>query len=826
MEYETFNSETQQKETRTATAQVDVGTPKLIRNGGSTFLFWREDGKTLKYLNVSEMLNAKVAGNAEDHDGISAETKDGDACDAYYWKYAVQSDGTFAVDAVTGKAYVPNAIKVDFGSALTDSDIEITDYEVITDKDDNLYVVWTDNVAKKDQSPEEPGGSYTTTAQEIYAAAMIRQDPKTVSATNGDETVTTETQTARWSKPYRITRDDEYNDGVALALDENGGLIIVHNRYSKETAKSEEEVMSLVQEGKIGLTQDNEGNIYAATLSYNSTVTLSVTRCEKVGSLEATVFEFSDTKPVAGETVKVTAAVENVGLIDAEGCEIEFYEYKDGIRGNKIGETRDYDETITVNTARRVSFLWTVPEDGAEGYSIEAVIREKNPNGGFYDSISSYSDAFVAAPDYYITITDAVQEGDQFRVGYRVANRGNAPAADGTTLSLELQGLYGGLDSERYGNVKDGVLYSADVTDKLNTKTVTVNGDTGTGTVVKSVLEEEQYVTIPASVFRFCGYDAIKLFLTDPDGSVIAESDQKLVAMDAPMNLSLHGGNDLNMNVGDSVSAKLGYDTTAFVNNGKVVYTTDDPNVAEVDENGNVTAVAGGTTTLTATVLPSGRSESITVTVNKVNAEDCDKGEYCPLTGFTDLDKAMWYHNGIHWALEEGVMAGTGATTFSPNTATTRAMLVTMLWSMEGKPEPEKTATFTDVKAGSWYEKAVLWASQEELTAGTSATTFSPNEELTREQLATFLRRYAEYKGADVSASKDLAGYTDAGQISSWAVNAVKWAVAVGIISGTSETTLSPKKSATRAEVATMLMRCCTNVTAPKKHVFSMKNFK
>ena len=212
--------------------------------------------------------------------------------------------------------------------------------------------------------------------------------------------------------------------------------------------------------------------------------------------------------------------------------------------------------------------------------------------------------------------------------------------------------------------------------------------------------------------------------------------------------------------------------------------------------------------------------------------EECPKDDTCPMSAFTDVDMNAWYHDGVHWALDEGIMVGTGDTTFSPNTATTRAMLVTMLWRMEGesvgagvldgsdtsllegggtRSVTEGVCPFTDVVPGSWYEQAVLWAAETGITAGTSATTFSPNDELTREQLATFLRRYAAYKGLDVSASADLSGYTDAGSISDFALESVRWAVAVGILKGTSGTTLSPKKSATRAEVASMLMRYHTN---------------
>ena len=261
----------------TATRQVEVGAPKLIRNGGNTFLFWREDGETLKYLNVTEMMNAKVAAVANPD-----ENKESD------WTYAVQSNGTFATDAATGITYAPRAQKVDFGSALTEDAIHITDYEVMADKDDNLYVVWTDTVTN--EVTNEIGETRPVTAQEIYASALIHQEAKTITGTaeNG-ATVTDSTQTARWSKPYRLTRENAFNDGIALALDKDGGLIIVHNQYTKKTAQSEAEVMKLLDEGKIGLTQDAEGNYYAATIEYNSPVSLMVTRCDTRSSPSLTI---------------------------------------------------------------------------------------------------------------------------------------------------------------------------------------------------------------------------------------------------------------------------------------------------------------------------------------------------------------------------------------------------------------------------------------------------------------------------------------------------------------------------------------------------------
>ena len=220
---------------------------------------------------------------------------------------------------------------------------------------------------------------------------------------------------------------------------------------------------------------------------------------------------------------------------------------------------------------------------------------------------------------------------------------------------------------------------------------------------------------------------------------------------------------------------------------------------------GSMEDLADGTTTLTATILPSGRTKRVQVTVG----EGCKQDAGCPISRFTDASPAAWYHDGVHWALEEGVMNGVGNNKFAPDSPTSRAMIVTMLYRMEGEPEAGGVSTFKDVPAGRWYTEAVNWAFANEIVNGYSAEKFGPDNDLTREQLVTILERYAKYKGMDVSKGEEayLTGFTDADQISDWAVKAFRWAVDAGIIRGVSDTRLSPKTDATRAQVATMLMR-------------------
>ncbi len=183
----------------------------------------------------------------------------------------------------------------------------------------------------------------------------------------------------------------------------------------------------------------------------------------------------------------------------------------------------------------------------------------------------------------------------------------------------------------------------------------------------------------------------------------------------------------------------------------------------------------------------------------------------CPAEKYTDVDTTQWYHEGVDYVIANGMMNGTGTNIFEPNATTTRGMIVTILYRLEKEPAAG-TSPFTDVDAGQWYAKAVAWAAANGVVNGTSPTIFNPNDPITREQMAAILYRYASFKGYDVTGKADLAGFTDAAQISDYAKDPMSWANQAGLIGGVSATTLQPQGSATRAQVATILMRFCENV--------------
>ena len=170
----------------------------------------------------------------------------------------------------------------------------------------------------------------------------------------------------------------------------------------------------------------------------------------------------------------------------------------------------------------------------------------------------------------------------------------------------------------------------------------------------------------------------------------------------------------------------------------------------------------------------------------------------------------LWFHDATDFVLEKGLFVGTSDTTFEPNRAMNRAMLVTVLWRLEGKPVVPESKAFRDAPKGSWYADAVRWANANQVVAGYGNGLFGPHDPVSREQMVSILYRYAKSKGIDIDVEEkkdSLTEFTDLGQVSNWALPGMKWAVAGGIIKGISPTTLQPSESATRAHVASIFMR-------------------
>ena len=181
---------------------------------------------------------------------------------------------------------------------------------------------------------------------------------------------------------------------------------------------------------------------------------------------------------------------------------------------------------------------------------------------------------------------------------------------------------------------------------------------------------------------------------------------------------------------------------------------------------------------------------------------------------FADVRPGDWFYNDVAYVSEKGIMNGFPGDVFLPNKSTTRGMIVTTLWRMEGEPAADFPLTFADVPAGKWFTKAIQWAAANQIVSGYSPQKFGPNDPITREQMATIFYRYASLKQYDVSGRADLSGFSDVDKLSRWAVTPMSWANSAKLIQGVGGNRLSPTGTATRAQAAAILHRFCEQFNA------------
>lgn len=191
----------------------------------------------------------------------------------------------------------------------------------------------------------------------------------------------------------------------------------------------------------------------------------------------------------------------------------------------------------------------------------------------------------------------------------------------------------------------------------------------------------------------------------------------------------------------------------------------------------------------------------------KPEKQPCDGGANCPTKGFTDVDQTRYYHEAVDQLYQDGIMKGMSDTVYGVDQPMTRGMVVTVLYRMAGSPDVTGTSTFTDLRKGAYYEKAVIWAAENDIAQGYNKATFAPDQTVSRQQMAAFLYRYAKLKGMDVSGQSDLSGFKDNGSVGQYAKTAMAWAVNAGIIQGTATDTLAPTDVLLRQQCAVMLYR-------------------
>ena len=259
----------------------------------------------------------------------------------------------------------------------------------------------------------------------------------------------------------------------------------------------------------------------------------------------------------------------------------------------------------------------------------------------------------------------------------------------------------------------------------------------------------------------------------------------------------------------NSYTVTVPYGTNVTSSSFAIVPNHSGATVGALTRSGNVwsftVTAEDGTTSKTYTVTVSTASLPIPVKPATDNTKPASR------LPFTDVSTSDWFYDDVKFVYENGLFSGTDSRSFSPSASMTRAMLVTVLYRLEGEPAVAGRSSFADVRSGAYYEKAVIWAAANGIVTGTSSTSFSPDAKITREQLAAILYRYAQYKKLDTSASEKLSSFSDAGEMSGYANAALGWAVAERLVNGASGK-LMPKGYAARAQVAAIFHRFVENV--------------
>ena len=246
--------------------------------------------------------------------------------------------------------------------------------------------------------------------------------------------------------------------------------------------------------------------------------------------------------------------------------------------------------------------------------------------------------------------------------------------------------------------------------------------------------------------------------------------------------------------------------------NQKLTYSIKDTSIATIDQNGKITPLKNGETT---------------IIIKTTDGSNITKEIPLKITGiekklpFTDVKKDDWFYSSVEYVYDRGIILGTSETTFNPRTKLTRGMLVTILHRMEGKPEPTTENKFNDVYKALYYYDAIRWATEKGIVHGydDGSGNFGPDDNVTRQDLAVILRNYAQYKGKNVNVTTDLSKYSDGNLVSDYAKTAMQWAIGKGVITGNDTPngrTLTPHANSTRAEVSAMIYNYCTKVKDAK----------
>ena len=533
----------------------------------------------------------------------------------------------------------------------------------------------------------------------------------------------------------------------------------------------------------------------------------------QIGTVDAT--DDSNNITYSGGLYVAAVGTSTIGEVRTTGPVTVGFKHADG---DENSDGRDFPNTGTISAVVTSSTAYTIDDiSGSDKTPGNVLYLVSNPSGQMTTMTGILDEG--TNPAGYEAFTGVSLAADATATGpLTVAAGRTLVIEEGVTLDMNQKQLGSSGSIQNHGAITNLASESTpDVTTVVSFQVTPVNAKvvvrSSDGTDVSPVSVNEYHLEDGAYTYTVSleGYVAQSgSFTVDGSaGRTITISLQPIptpVPDDDDNTPSYSGGSSTpsysnTIEVGDGGDVKVSPRTPEA---GDTVTITPDPDAGyEVDEvivtdrNGDavrVTANRNGTYTFE---QPRGR---VTIEVTFVRT---DSG-----LPFIDVAANAWYYDAVAYAYENGLMSGTASNLFSPNATTTRGMIVTMLYRLEGEPRVSGTSTFDDVADGVYYTDAVIWANANGIVTGYDDTTFGPNDAITREQMAAILYRYAQYKGYDTTqGGMAIREYADYEEISEYALTAMDWAVNAGLVTGTTSSTLTPDGSAVRAQVATIFMR-------------------
>lgn len=697
-------------------------------------------------------------------------------------------------------------------------EINMSDYQIVVGADENTYLFWTGASA-----------SPTNFGKELYGTAYYKLNDDWTETWGSDNM-----PNSGWGNPVQLTEYGEVIDEMAITVDKDKNAVIIANMFDQSI--------------------DEDGNVV------NGVHKLSEIDCIPSNSLDIVDDEIklSEEYPVAGETTTISFIVKNNGLLPSTGQDVEIRVLQDG---NEIfkdtSPENDPKDMIFAGNEFEYSTEWTTPknldgdikivvdvkEHGTQQVHTATKVLEKKAKVEFGDSYSFDGYDMLSELCQYIDNEDET-ESDEAKVIRDYWSNSSEPAFDYMVF----------LPVTNSGNA---AISNIKATATHINEDFKEDGVVGTSKSISLEPKETKLIGIPVTVNEnsYTKDGIIELKLNVYSGETQLDSDILHQSIYETENTGIIiNDNTKTKDLKENETFKLETKAYPFDSKKKLSYYSSDSDIAQVSEDGVVTAVGQGNATIFATDMVSGAVSSIDIKVDGVlptptptskphhsSGSSSSKSTPTPSTTtaptpsevpqspepttepvqptekpssenitsiFVDVDQNAWYRDSVQAIFEKNIMQGTDSNHFAPDTDVTRGMFAATLYRLEGEPETDIDYTFTDVPTDAYYAEAVSWATQNGIISGYSDEEYAPNDTITREQMAAMIYRYAQYKGKGFADSWMFKlDFDDSDDVSEYAYEAMCWNTTNEIINGVGDNKLSPKSNSTRAQVATVLVK-------------------